>query len=101
MEQVEVTKLVQSEELEQKLLIGKFLIKLNTAIAAHKWFDGDCRDTYEDYAIEIKVGSQSATNSPRLVGESLDLEDPETYKSILSVSSLLLYERPGNNYLSS
>jgi hypothetical protein len=97
LEQVQVTKLVQSEELEQKLLIGEFLIKLNTAIAAHKWFDGDSRQTYEDYYDEIKVGSQSAPSSPRLMGhrQPLDLEDPETYESILSVSSLLLYQRPG------
>jgi hypothetical protein len=103
-----VTKLVQSEELEQKLLIGKFLIKLNSAISAHKWFDGDSRQTYEDSS-EIKVGSQSqpltpsAPTSPRhpdsqLEEESLDLEDAEAYESIPSVSSLLLHERPGHYF---
>lgn len=92
MDQVEVTKLVQSEELHQKLLIGKFLIKLNTAIRAHKWFDGDSRSTFHEYD-DPKAAANVTTNS--LQPDTSNFDDPHYYDSIQSVSSLLLHERPG------
>lgn len=103
---MEVTKLVQSEELQQKLLIGKFLIKLNTAIKAHKWFDGDNQFTFNDYN-ETSIATSTSTTSTSVNLErnsspshDLPLEDPNFYNSIQSVSSLLLHDRPGTVSLS-
>lgn len=68
-------------------MIGKFLIKLNTAIVSHKWFDGDTRQMYEATFHDPKTAA--------LKSLSINLIDPEVYDSIPSVSYLLQHERPG------
>lgn len=57
---------------------------------AHKWFDGDPRQIYEETFHNSKLNNQDSI----IIGGSVDRE---YYDSIPSVSYLLQYERPGEN----